>query len=178
MSKPVPKRIPSDDCVITVDGISYYPHADEWVEIFPIQSVREIRLVASMARLGIDVQSAQDDLVNSGDNNDTTNVTAQARLAALADAQLSALCEILAERVIAWNWTDLRGLPYAQPDGTAAQIEQLTADELAWLIRCVQPESSGDRKNGSRPLPITYSATDSRTIQKVEFSTGRSRTKR
>lgn len=128
-----PKRIPSDDCVVVIgrkvkdgkiiaDGIAHKVHEGEWVEMICIQSIRE-----------------QIQLINLRDSAGSDQIASHA---------LKGICEELAKRVIAWNWTDIMGNPLPQPYGQPDIIEGLTSDEIIWLFtQFSDGETTGERKN-------------------------------
>lgn len=124
-----PKRIPSDDCMVTIGrvisdgqikepGQQYAIHKDEWVEVIPIGSM------ASYIAL---IQISQ---------------AASER----ADA-LDTLCEQLSERIVNWNWTDLSGTSLPKPYKNKKAFYNLGEDEILWLITAIQGETSAMRKN-------------------------------
>ncbi len=68
----------------------------------------------------------------------------------------------LAARLLAWNWTDRTGVPFAQPHGNPKVIQALDAYEIRYLLTILHGETIEERKNGSRPSRTTSSATRSR----------------
>lgn len=140
MAKPVPRRIPSDDCEVTIDGEVYRPHEGEWVEMISSESVGELRIRVELAQLGPKLEALEGE------------PDAGIRYNALMDAHYVSLCEHLAERVVAWNWTDLRGRPLSPPtddQGRPLGLLRLRANELYWLMNAVAPQESAEsRKNG------------------------------
>ena len=128
-------KISSDGCAINVGqviedgevtspGVPHYVHIGEWVEIMPVMAVRE---VMQLSRL----QRSSDDTGGLGDN-------------------LSRLCEELSKRLIQWNWTDLMGEPMEQPYSRPDVIEELSSDELLWLVNAATgQEAPAVRKKGS-----------------------------
>ena len=112
-------RVISDDCAINIGqviedgeitspGVPHYVHIGEWVEIMPVMAVRE---VMQLSRL----QRGSEDTTSLGEN-------------------LFELCKELSKRVIKWNWTGLMGEPMEQPYGRPDVIEELSSDELLWLV--------------------------------------------
>ena len=128
-----PKRIPSDECMVTVgreisdgkitaEGMAYKMHEGEWVDILPVRTLRE------MTRL-VDLRSSK--------GNDI-----------LLSHALKETCEELAKRVMDWNWTDVMGQPLPQPYGHPEIIEGLYSDEIIWLLTQLSgAETTGERKN-------------------------------
>lgn len=148
MSKPTAVRMASDDCEVTTNGETYHPHEGEWIEVMPGGTVEDQRLQSELTR-------AKDDLAAcEGDEDETEKVIA------FLDKVNAGLCARAAEYLLAWSWTDDRGRPLPQPDGTPEIFYALRQEEVVyiWLKAC-KPETQEERKNGSRPLQITSSAT-------------------
>lgn len=135
--KIAPLRIAADDCKVwlgrvirdgaVVDpGTSYPIHEGEWVELMPVQTVREL---LALERLRLTTDAAD---------------------------SLQELCQELSHRILAWNWTDLTGEPMPAPHGNPAAIEALTPDELLWLLSQLHGgENQEIRKNGLAPSVAT-----------------------
>ena len=134
-------KVPSDECSISIGqiiedgeivepGTPHYVHIGEWVEIMPVMAVKE---VMQLSRL----QRGSDDPSGLGES-------------------LSQLCKELSKRIIAWNWTDLVGELMEQPYNRPDVIEELSSDELLWLVNAsgVQ-ERSDTRKKDSNNLANT-----------------------
>ena len=136
-------RVASDDCAIMQgrvirDGAIVYAgepvhvHQGEWVEIVPVQSMREFLALTRLVGIAPDgVPNAQ-------------------RIAQL-QAPLEELCDVLSRRIVAWNWTDLMGEPLPAPYGQPDVIKLLSDDEILWLVTAAQGETGGQRKNVSMP---------------------------
>ncbi len=138
MSKPQPKRIPSDSCPVRVDGAVCYPHEGEWVELIALETVGELRARCRMAGLGAELEKTH----GEPDEAYQFNV--------LMDAHYAELCDYLAERVFAWSWTDLRGIPLPPPadeEGKPLGLLKLRAGELYWLLNATGAETEAERKN-------------------------------
>ena len=131
-------RVSADDCAINVGqviedgevvdaGTPYYVHEDEWVELTPVITVREVMQLSKL-------QQAASDTNNLGEN-------------------LTMLCNELSKRVIAWNWTDLAGDALDQPYNRPDVLEGLSSDELLWLVNAASnQETTQDRKKGLQNL--------------------------
>jgi len=141
-------RIKSDECAINIGqvvedgevinaGVPHYIHQGEWVDILPVMTVKE---VVNLSRLQV---SGSDPGV-LGQN-------------------FTELCRELSRRIIGWNWTDLMGNDLEQPYDRPDVLEQLSSDELLWLVSATtNQESPDERKKGSRQSANTSSAvTDS-----------------
>ena len=129
-------RIKSDGCAINIGqviedgeivnpGTPYYIHQGEWVEILPIMTVKEVVNISRLQNGGSDPSVLGSSFVE--------------------------LCRELSRRVIAWDWTDMMGQPIEQPYDKPDVLEQLSSEELLWLISATtNEENADDRKKGSR----------------------------
>ena len=134
-------RIKSDECYISVgqvvedgeiinEGTPYYVHEKEWIEVIPVMTVREVLHLSKL-------QSGMSNTSDIGEN-------------------LTMLCQELSKRIVSWNWTDIMGEPLEQPYKNAAVLEEITSEELLWLVGATsQTESTDARKKDSEPLEIT-----------------------
>ena len=125
-------KVLSDECVINIGqviedgeiinaGTPYYVHQGEWVEVMPVLTVKE---VMQLSRL------------QNGSNNPE----------ALGD-NLTMLCVELSHRIMAWSWTDLMGEPLEQPFNRPEILEELSSEELMWLVNATNGgESANERK--------------------------------
>jgi hypothetical protein len=132
-TKPPLRRVYATDFEVVADGITYRPHASEWVDFTQNLSVGE--LIAALS-------------VNDLDLSDEASVR-QAFSAAMA--QLTA-------RVAGWNWTDQVGRPLPQPP---EGLERLDTAEIQWLQAAAigKRGTSGDPNAGS---PSTSPSMDER----------------
>ena len=133
------KKILSDECSINIgrvieneeivdEGQDYFIHKGEWVEIVPVMSVKEV-LQLSRLQNTVDGQFGN---------------------------SLQELCVQLSKRILAWNWTDLSGEPLPQPFNHPEILEDLSSDELLWLVNATGvSESADDRKKDSGQLELT-----------------------
>lgn len=138
MAKPKPKRIPSDSCRLFVDGEECHPHEGEWVELISAETVAEMRARVAMSRL-----DTQIDAIRGEPNEAQQYIT-------LMDDHYTQLVGFLAERVFAWDWTDLRGRPLPPPvdeAGSPLGLLRLHPAELYWLSNVSTAESPEQRKN-------------------------------
>ena len=163
MGKPLPKRVDSSDCAVKIGDETYYPHEGEWVELFVGQSVGELQGITQMRRLGVEMQAIQ----GESDQNE--------RALDLIEPVFDTLCNILAGRIVNWNWTDDAGRPLPAPDGTPQPLKRLRAEELNWLLSAGQGETPAQRKNALAPSLTTCSDTESQATGAKPSTTGRSR---
>ena len=145
MAKPDRIRVPSDDLVIRLgpspgegaadDRPEVRPHEGEWVEIVPRLSVADYRDDEELARLVVEHEA------HSDDEDKAALLEVQRRYFDLAG-------QVLARRLLGWNWTDDAGVPLPQPHGTPAVILALPAEEIGYLLAVSRQNGPAQRKNG------------------------------
>ena len=140
-----PRKIKSDDCAINVgqgiedgeivdSGVPYYIHQGEWIEILPVITVAEVMNISRLQNAAGDVSGL--------------------------DENLSLLCEELARRLVAWNWTGLMGEPLDPPNNRPDVLMKLSSDELMWLMTASSSQEAPDeRKKDSGKSENTSSVT-------------------
>ena len=133
-----PRLIPSYDCLIYPDrkiegekivekGEAIAVHRGEWIEVVPVQSMKELIALGRIASL---VSSEFDMSGRAGE----------------ASRALVSLCTALAARITAWNWTDNAGLPLPQPYEQPDVLAALSNDELMYLVQASRGETPEERK--------------------------------
>lgn len=137
------QKVPSDGCFISIGqviengeivdvGTPYFIHEGEWIEVIPVVTVKE---VMQLSRL----QNGSNDPLALGDS-------------------LTQLCREISRRVMAWNWTDLMGEPLEQPFNRPEVLEELSSEELMWLVNATNGgESANERKKDSSKSDDTSS---------------------
>ena len=135
-------RVPADGCAVHIGrviregaildpGQDFYPHTGEWVELVPVNSIREF--------------------IAMGDVSGGSSVKAGDEVRAMGEA-FTRLCQEIARRVVRWNWTDPHdGTPLPQPYKRPDVIESLLDDEVIWLLSVTKGETQEARGNGSTP---------------------------
>ncbi len=134
MSKIPPRKINSDDCVvyvgrktdgksITEPGTPYKIHETEWVEINSIATIEQHLTI-------VELQNA----LNATDIKTIGEI-------------FEKICKLIADKIISWNWTDNDNQPLPNPYRNPSVIKQLHEDEIAWLLKAIQGETPGERKN-------------------------------
>lgn len=133
----------SDDCMVEIGqivengeiiqpGVEYPVHQGEWVEVIPVLTIAEITTLSEMRALTQD-----DDGAKVGD-------------------AFHRLCASLSLKIVAWNWTDMLGEPYPQPFRNPEVLENLTPDEIVWLVGAITERETGEqRKNDFGASPTT-----------------------
>ncbi len=143
MAKARPRRIASDDCIVTMDGEAFTPHEGEWVEMHRGLTIGGLQAIAGMQRIGVDLQAIQ------GEEDAAAQALAQ------LGPHFERLCAYLAPRIVDWNWTDDAGRPLPKPDGTTAPLLLLNAQEINWLLAAAMGETPAERKNAWPPSATT-----------------------
>ena len=142
--KPPARRVPSDDCVLTVEGVDYALHEGEWVEVRPGLTPHVLNAMRAIQELAPKLAALEGD------------EQAQ-RTVALMDDSLGDMRLVLADLVTGWSWTDDSGSPLPQP--SAEGLAGLRIEELLYLMQVVQGNEPATEKNGSRPSGTTSLAT-------------------
>lgn len=154
IQKKPPTRIPTDDYAVVVGGETYYPHAGEWVEMSTRTTVKETRALRRFMQFSTDMDAMDGDSEKG------------LEFLRILDEDFEVLTAGLASRVRAWSWTDDDGTPLPEPDGTSAPFENLSAEELFYLINLSNAgESAAASKNGSGAMPTSGSAFQPTPIQ-------------
>lgn len=153
MSKPLPRRIPSDDCEIVEGEAVYRPHEGEWVELFAGMRVGDFAMLADLNQLDVRLAAVE------GEDDETAK-----RIALNSDA-MGQLKRMLAVRLVAWNWTDDSGHPMPQPTESGA-IDRLRLEELTYLATIMRGETPAEKKAGTNGSRTTSTATPPRPTRK------------
>lgn len=166
MTKPkVPtKVIHSDTCTVTIDGTEYAIHEGEWVEIIPIIEVRETQAFSQLGQFQIELEAARDDAT-------------QGQIADIMNRHYDVICEGIASKVVAWNWTNMLGVPLPQPDGSTELFKRLTADELYWLFAAIRRQEAPESRKNDSAATLTSSSDSVPAPTPMKSSSGRNRTK-
>ncbi len=136
MAKPAPRRVQSDDCELTVDGATYRPHEGEWIEVRGGRTVAESEAIHDMHRVMVDLDAA------SGEPDEAQ------RVSAIMHHYYERMIGLLADRLLAWSWTDDDGEPLPQPHHNPSVFYRLTDTEAYYLLSAIRGETPGERKNG------------------------------
>ncbi len=163
MAKPTPRRVPSDDCLVTVDGVEYAVHEEEWVDLLPGMNVQALAALEGLHRIGVTLNTVK------GEPDEYI------RALEAVNRYFDDACAFLAGRVVAWNWTDLKG--NALPDPSLEVLKALDAGEILWLLEAAQGETKAQRKNALAPSPTTSSAIGSPATGAKRNISARSRTR-
>ena len=162
MAKPPTRQVPSDDCIVDIDGVEYHLHEGEWVKVVSSFAVGSLRIMRRMTELQSQMDALEDD--------------EQIRKVILMDDTVGELVDVLQRRIVEWNWTDDLDNPLPQPFHNPAAFQSLRLEELMYLALVVRGDSPDEQKNGSAPSQISSSATKQPTSQ-ASSSGGRSRSR-
>lgn len=162
MAKPPTRQVPSDDCVIEVDGKEYKVHEGEWVRVLSSFAVGSLKLMQRVNELKSQMDALEDD-------------EATQKIIVMGDT-VDELINVLQSRVVEWTWTDDLETPLPQPLNNPDAFRPLRLVELFYLALVVRGDSPAEQGNGSAPSQTTSSATRPRGRQ-AKSSGGRSRSK-
>ncbi len=183
MSKPLPRRIPSDDYDQKDRGEFLHPHEGEAIELIGRSTVGELQATQRFRRASVELN------ILKGEPD------AYGKSLEILDGVFEDMCRRLAQRITAWDWTDDSGRPLvpwndewedletgkkrpcARLDGSPEPFRALSAPELYYLVDVAQSEAPAERKNGSSGSTTTSSATASVSTTEPSSISGRSRTR-
>lgn len=150
-----PSRILTDDYSIVVGGETYYPHAGEWIEARSTQKVGDLKAYKQYAALMIEIQMIE------GDED------ADMKTFDLLTEHFDEFTGLLASRIRDWNWTDDDDQPLPKPDGTSAPFEQISFEELLYLMGKLRGgETAEQRGKDSGAMPTGGSDSQPTPIQR------------
>jgi hypothetical protein len=162
VAKPPIRQVPSDDCLVEVDGTEYKVHEGEWVKVISSFAVGSLHVMRRVTELQSQMDSLEDD--------------EEIRKALLVDDVVIELVDVLKGRIVEWTWTNDLGEPLPQPLNNPDAFQALRIEELMYLALVVRGESPAEQGNGSAPSRTTPSATPQRRSQ-TPSSGGRSRSR-
>ena len=145
--KPAARLVPSDDCVVTVDGVEYHPHEGECIEVIPIAQLEDLRIMRELNGVRPQLDTVKDE------------PDQRAREIEILSKAFEIAVDVLGHRIVAWNWTDMAGNPMASPAEDPNVLRRLSFEEVFYLVDAIQGETPGEQKNGSRPSRTSGSAT-------------------
>ena len=119
------KRIACDECPAVMGEDVIYPHVDQWLDLLPLQSLGETFLMSEYSRLSVDLAAAE------GDTDDMRDLNRK-----MIDTY-GEILEMLAGRILAWNWTDAAGRELGDPTDPKS-YRKITQTEMWWLVRVLQ----------------------------------------
>lgn len=143
MSKIPSVAVPSDDCAVDHNGVTYHPHEGETVWLWPDHSLAMLAAMGQLNQLQVRIAAVK------GEPNEISEAIR------IADETFRGIAEQIAPALERWDWTDMRGQPLPALDGTVGPLMRLSVEELMWLSSAVRGETGGARKNGSKPSRTT-----------------------
>ena len=162
MAKPKPLRIPSDDCIVPINGVDYALHEGEWVEVVPGFTVGDLATIRSIREVGVRIAAAK----GEPDEFEQSLV--------ITDDMMADICRMFSQRILTWNWTDDTGQALPPPHGSPAAFSSLRAEELYYLVGAVQGATPAMLGKGGNSTPNTSSDTKP---QQSRASSGRGRSR-
>jgi len=107
------RRVETDDFEMLDGEQVYHPHEGEWVEFRRKIAPADIKVMADFSTS--DAPGLRETVQN-----------------------FDLICKLLARVVIDWNWTGPDGEAYAKPHNDPKAFEELSDDELGYLMRKFQ----------------------------------------
>lgn len=144
-TSPLTKRIACDECPAVLGDEVIYPHVNQWVDLIPLSTLGEMFLMAEYSRLTVDIAAAEGEAEEMRDIN-------RKMLGVYGD-----ITEMLANRIVKWNWTDAVGRKLGKPSDSKS-YSGLTLAEMWWLVRVLQTNgASATEGNGLSSTATTSS---------------------
>jgi hypothetical protein len=127
------ERMTCDDFEVEQDGVTYYPHLEEYVEIIPIRHLGSLKNLMELAAY------QPNENAKFGDEK--------------LMKQYDGICTFLADSILDWNFTDENNQPLPKPFRNAKIIEQLGLDEINYLVAKLVGGRTDEAKNDLPPSP-------------------------
>lgn len=125
MVKQPPRQVPSDDCVVEIDGIESHPHKGESVTLAGWFDMDDLRLMYQFGELLGQISASEDEEA--------------LRLVNTSDPLLEKFIGALTPLIVSWSWSDVSGKPLPQPYRNAAAFKALSLGELVYLSLLAVP---------------------------------------
>lgn len=148
-------RIPSDDCLVN----GYAIHRGQSIWVTGVRSNAEQRTAWALNELSVALDNADPDpmpdlppetppevLAKEQEAFLKRQKAAQVEMYTILENHYATIDNLIADRLVDWDWTDARGQPLPKPDGTVGPLQKLTDDEKAWFLTALRGET---RKNGA-----------------------------
>jgi hypothetical protein len=186
MSKPPPRPILSDDYEIVQGGVTYHPHEGECIHLVGRPSIRDLETIWAFEQLSENEEEGKPEPPEAlaEDANDEAKAAygeaLRAYLKAHAawrkarneqlDAELRRVCQVLAQHIVGWTWTNERGVPIDYPADPAAAVE--TRESAAERKNGSSASESGPTEPDPSPMkPISEASAPSSTVSHPRRST-------
>lgn len=133
------ERVSLDDFEVEVDGESYHPHLNEWVDVLPVRRLSELKNLMELANF----QATDED------------GKPLSIIDPLLMKQYDGLCRYLSDSIRKWNLTDDEGEDYPQPYRRPDVIATLSVEEINYLVSKLIGGRTDDSKNELPDSPAT-----------------------
>lgn len=164
-TKPQPRRVPSDDCEVTIGGQSYYPHVGESLWVLGTESIGQMKSRWAFLYLSSELDEAKEDPRGEDETDEAyaerVNRANRERIK-LIESQYDDLVAWFADRLDRWDWTNNRGKPLPELDGTIKPFMSLSMDEVYYIKSILTGEGPAEALNGASVSANSSSATASR----------------
>lgn len=88
------------------------------------------------------------------------------------DAMFTRICEFMAERIVGWDITDVRGKPYAQPYQNAEAIGAIPSPLFVHLVQAVKGDEPEGKDEAAAPGSPAGSSTSTDSGQTTQGASG------
>ncbi len=163
-TKPQPRRVPSDDCEVTIRGDSFYPHVGESLWVIGSESIGQMKSRWAFLHLSSELDEAKED--PRGENESDEDYQKRVERAngdriRLIESQYDDLVHWFADRLDRWDWTDNRGDPLPTLDRTITPFMGLSMDEVYYIKSVLSGEGPAESLNVATDSASDSSATAS-----------------
>lgn len=149
-TKPQPRRVPSDDCEVTIGGKSYYPHVGESLWVIGSESIGQMKSRWAFLHLSAELDEAKEDPRGEGESEEQYAKRverANGDRIKLIESQYDDLVHWFAERLDHWDWTDNRGDPMPSLNRTIEPFMSLSMDEVYYIKNVLSGEGPAEALN-------------------------------
>jgi hypothetical protein len=149
-TKPQPRRVPSDDCEVSISGEKYYPHVGESLWVVGRPRLGEQKAQWAFLRISAELDEVTADPRAEGEADEAY----RARVRESNEAQINVveghydqLISWFAARINRWDWTDDKGDQLPPLDGTTKPFLSLTMDEVFYIKDVLLGEGPAEALN-------------------------------
>lgn len=149
-TKPQPRRVPSDDCEVTIRGESFYPHVGESLWVIGSETIGQMKSRWAFLHLSSELDEAKEDPQKDGESPEDYQKRvekANGDRIRLIESQYDDLVHWFAERLDRWDWTDNRGESLPPLNRTIEPFMGLSMDEVYYIKNVLTGEGPAETLN-------------------------------
>jgi hypothetical protein len=149
-TKPQPRRVPSDDCEVTIRGESYHPHVGESLWVIGSETIGQMKSRWAFLHLSSELDEAKEAPQAEGESEEDYKKRvekANGERIKLIEAQYDDLVHWFAVRLAKWDWTDNASHPHPELDGTITPFMNLSMDEVYYIKNVLSGEGPAEALN-------------------------------